>query len=41
MPILARVHRQWAGDRESGLVQVKRPDRWIRMIMPGFSRIEP
>jgi hypothetical protein len=41
MHILSRVHRQWMGDSSGGLVGVKRADGWIRMIMPGLSRLEP
>ena len=41
MHILARVHRQWSGDSEGGLVGVKRPNGWTKMLMPGLSRLEP
>jgi serine/threonine protein kinase len=41
MHIVVRAHRHWAGEVENGLAQVKRPDRWIRMILPGLSRLEP
>lgn len=35
MGIIGRAHRQWMGD-DRGLAQVKRPDRWVRMIAPGL-----
>jgi hypothetical protein len=40
MGLLVRVHAHWTGDPDGGLVGVRRPDRWIRMIMPGLSRVE-
>ncbi len=41
MSLLGLVHRHWAGGREGGLAQVKRPHRWMQMIAPGLSRLEP
>jgi serine/threonine protein kinase len=40
MDLLGRAHRQWRGDLERGLVGVKRPTRWLQMLMPGLSRLE-
>jgi serine/threonine protein kinase len=41
MHILLRAYRQWKGDVDRGLLGVTRADRWIRMIMPGLSELEP
>jgi serine/threonine protein kinase len=41
MHILLRAHGQWTGDAGGGLTGVARPDRWIRMLVPGLSRLEP
>ena len=41
MHLLGRVHRQWLGDPERGLAGVKRPTRWLQMLIPGLSQLEP
>lgn len=41
MHILLRAYGEWLGDPARGLVGVARPDRWIRMMMPGLKELEP
>jgi hypothetical protein len=40
--IIARTHAQWLGDEAHGLAEeVARPERWVRMLAPGLTRLRP